>query len=88
MQTQTKTLINEIAHARILLVAIKDKLDDVSEEMFYDKEMGALDVHVMNELTDLKCDIGNMIARSNKVIKKRTEMENQDRVNELVQSIK
>ncbi len=84
MQTQTKTLINEIAHARILLVAIKDKLDDVSEEMLFDQEIGALDCHVMNELTDLKCDLGNMIARSNKAIKKRTEMENYDRNNALL----
>jgi hypothetical protein len=71
----------EIAHARTLLNAVTQKLEDVSEEMFYEEGMGALDSAVSQEMADIVCNLRNTIARSNIAIKKRSEIEDYVRKN-------
>jgi hypothetical protein len=81
MHNQTKKLMLEIAHARTLLKAVEQKLEDVSEEMFYENGMGALDSAVMDEMTKIACDLRNTIAGSDIAIKKRSEIEDYVRKN-------
>ena len=81
MHIQTKTLMLEIAHARTLLNAVKEKLQDVDENTFWEEDMGSLDVAVSQELTDILCDLGNTIARSDSAIKQRSEIEDYVRKN-------